>query len=937
MRLLPRWNIGIPMMTTVNKIRKGKIYFFLVCGKYQTSACFYVLYSRGKMAKKYYVESIPDIEKDLNTSVKDGLSASDAKAILEQYGPKALASKKKQSMFMRFIDQFKDFMIIVLIIAAILSGVLAHEWTDAAIIMIVVILNAILGVFQEARSEAAIDALKEMATPDAHVRRDDTIVTIPSTELVPGDVVLLEAGDVVPADLRLNQAHSLKIEESALTGESVPVEKHAETLEGEDIALADRVNMAYSNTNVTYGRGEGIVTSTGMHTEVGKIATMLNNADETDTPLKRNLNQLGKTLTIMILAICVIVFIVGVLKADSAERNSTLMINMFLVAVSLAVAAIPEGLPAIVTIILALGTQTMAKHKAIVRKLPAVETLGATDIICSDKTGTLTQNRMTVEKVFYDKKLHDNSESISENNPALLAMTLANDTKIENGGDLLGDPTETALIQFAFDQNIDVTDLLEKYKRIQEVPFDSERKLMSTVNKDGEQYFVAVKGAPDMLLQRVTRIENGGQVEPITDKQKQNILAQNKQMAQQALRVLGLAYKKVDQLYTDPTTDNVEQDLIFAGLVGMIDPERGEAKAAVAEAKSAGIRTVMITGDHQTTAQAIAERLGIIEKGQDSRVLTGAELDKLDDEYFKQHVGDYSVYARVSPEHKVRIVKAWQANDKIVAMTGDGVNDAPSLKQADIGIGMGITGTEVSKGASDMVLADDNFATIVEAVKQGRKVFSNIQKAILYLMSCNVGEVLTVFMMTMLGWDILAPVQLLWINLVTDTLPAIALGVEPVEVGIMKRKPRGKKSNFFSGGVASSIIYQGILEGILVLGAYQIGLHVGPHVGDPSLQHGDALTMAFLTLGLIQLFHAINSKYVHQSIFRPHTFSNKWFNGAIIIAAVIMAAVELPFMTKFFDVTELDGPQWLVILIAGILMVLIVEIVKFCQRKMGKE
>mgnify|MGYP002740963850 FL=1 len=937
MRLLPRWNIGIPMMTTVNKIRKGKIYFFLVCGKYQTSACFYVLYSRGKMAKKYYVESIPDIEKDLNTSVKDGLSASDAKARLEQYGPKALASKKKQSMFMRFIDQFKDFMIIVLIIAAILSGVLAHEWTDAAIIMIVVILNAILGVFQEARSEAAIDALKEMATPDAHVRRDDTIVTIPSTELVPGDVVLLEAGDVVPADLRLNQAHSLKIEESALTGESVPVEKHAETLEGEDIALADRVNMAYSNTNVTYGRGEGIVTSTGMHTEVGKIATMLNNADETDTPLKRNLNQLGKTLTIMILAICVIVFIVGVLKADSAERNSTLMINMFLVAVSLAVAAIPEGLPAIVTIILALGTQTMAKHKAIVRKLPAVETLGATDIICSDKTGTLTQNRMTVEKVFYDKKLHDNSESISENNPALLAMTLANDTKIENGGDLLGDPTETALIQFAFDQNIDVTDLLEKYKRIQEVPFDSERKLMSTVNKDGEQYFVAVKGAPDMLLQRVTRIENGGQVEPITDKQKQNILAQNKQMAQQALRILGLAYKKVDQLYTDPTTDNVEQDLIFAGLVGMIDPERGEAKAAVAEAKSAGIRTVMITGDHQTTAQAIAERLGIIEKGQDSRVLTGAELDKLDDEYFKQHVGDYSVYARVSPEHKVRIVKAWQANDKIVAMTGDGVNDAPSLKQADIGIGMGITGTEVSKGASDMVLADDNFATIVEAVKQGRKVFSNIQKAILYLMSCNVGEVLTVFMMTMLGWDILAPVQLLWINLVTDTLPAIALGVEPVEVGIMKRKPRGKKSNFFSGGVASSIIYQGILEGILVLGAYQIGLHVGPHVGDPSLQHGDALTMAFLTLGLIQLFHAINSKYVHQSIFRPHTFSNKWFNGAIIIAAVIMAAVELPFMTKFFDVTELDGPQWLVILIAGILMVLIVEIVKFCQRKMGKE
>lgn len=890
------------------------------------------------MAEKYYTESVPDVEKALNTSLADGLSDSEAKARLEKYGPNALASKKKRSMFMRFIDQFKDFMIIVLIIAAILSGVLAHEWTDAAIIMIVVILNAILGVFQEARSEAAIEALKEMATPDAHVRRNGAIITIPSTELVPGDIVLLEAGDVVPADLRLNLARSLKIEESALTGESVPVEKGAVTLSGDkDIALGDRVNMAYSNTNVTYGRGEGIVVGTGMTTEVGKIATMLNDADETDTPLKHNLNQLGKTLTIMILAICVIVFIVGVLKANPADRNSTLMINMFLVAISLAVAAIPEGLPAIVTIILALGTQAMAKHKAIVRKLPAVETLGATDIICSDKTGTLTQNRMTVEKVFYDGEVHDDAQKIVETNPALLSMVLANDTKIENGGNLLGDPTETALIQYAFDHDIDVQAMLDKYKRVQEVPFDSDRKLMSTVNKDGDKFYVAVKGAPDMLLKRITKIERNGKIEPVTDQEKQAILETNKNMAKQALRVLGLAYKEVDHVYNDPTTDNVEQDLIFAGLVGMIDPERGEAKAAVAEAKSAGIRTVMITGDHQTTAQAIAERLGIIQKGQDNRVLTGAELDKLSDEYFIKHVQDYSVYARVSPEHKVRIVKAWQANDKIVAMTGDGVNDAPSLKQADIGIGMGITGTEVSKGASDMVLADDNFATIVEAVKQGRKVFSNIQKAILYLMSCNVGEVLTVFMMTMLGWDILAPVQLLWINLVTDTLPAIALGVEPVEEGIMKRKPRGKKSNFFSGGVASSIIYQGILEGILVLGAYQIGLHVGPHVNNPTMQHGDALTMAFLTLGLIQLFHAINSKYIHQSIFSKHTFANKWFNGAIIIAALIMSAVELPFMTKFFDVTELDGAQWLVVLIAGICMILIVEIVKFFQRKAGKE
>lgn len=887
---------------------------------------------------KYYDENIPDVEKDLETSLKTGLSNEEAKKRLEKYGENALASKKKRSMVARFFDQFKDFMIIVLIIAAIVSGIVAQEWTDAAIIMIVVLINALLGTFQEAKSEAAIDALKEMSTPSAHVRRNNVILEIPSTEIVPGDVVLLEAGDVIPADMRLTVAKSLKIEESALTGESVPVDKSSETLPDSEVALGDRINMAYANTSVTYGRGEGIVTATGMNTEVGKIATMLNNADETDTPLKRNLNQLGKTLTIMILAICAIVFIVGVLKANPAERNSTLMINMFLVAVSLAVAAIPEGLPAIVTIILALGTQTMAKHKAIVRKLPAVETLGATDIICSDKTGTLTQNQMTVEKVYYNGVVHSEDQEISEDNPALLSMILANDTQIEEGGRLLGDPTETALIQYAFDENIDVQELLQKDKRIQEVPFDSVRKLMSTVNKFGDKYYVAVKGAPDELLKRVTSVEINGQVSPITDEQKQDILAANKDMAQNALRVLGLAYKYVNKPYDDPTTDNVEQDLIFAGLVGMIDPERPEAKAAVAEAKRAGIRTVMITGDHQITAAAIASRLGILQESPDKNkaVITGAELDKLSDDYFIKHVSDYSVYARVSPENKVRIVKAWQANDKIVAMTGDGVNDAPSLKQADIGIGMGITGTEVSKGASDMVLADDNFATIVEAVKQGRKVFSNIQKAILYLMSCNVGEVLTVFMMTMLGWDILEPVQLLWINLVTDTLPAIALGVEPVEDGIMDRKPRGKKSNFFSGGVASSIIYQGILEGVLVLGAYQFGLHVGPHINNPQLQHGDALTMAFLTLGLIQLFHAFNSKYIHQSIFRKHTFSNKWFNGAILIAAVIMASVELPFMTKLFDVTELDPIQWLVILCAGVLMILIVELVKLVQRSMGK-
>ena len=889
------------------------------------------------MPQNFYNQSVKDIEQELSTSCENGLNSEQVKQLQEKYGPNSLAGKKKTSMLQRFIAQFKDFMIIVLIIAALLSGFVAQEWTDAAIIMVVVILNAVLGVFQETRSEEAINALKKMATPNAHVRRNGQVVEIPSTELVQGDIVLLEAGDVVPADLRLTITESLKIEESALTGESVPVDKEHDQINEDKVALADQDNMAFANTNVTYGRGEGIVTEIGMNTEVGKIATMLNNTDETDTPLKRNLNQLGKTLTIMILLICAVVFVVGFFTKQGTEPTQKLAIDMFLVAVSLAVAAIPEGLPAIVTIILALGTQVMAKHNSIVRKLPAVETLGATDIICSDKTGTLTQNKMTVEQVYYDNEAHQADQKISEANPTLLSMVLANDSKLDDTNRLLGDPTETALIQYALDQKIDVHQLLDQHKRVQEVPFDSGRKLMSTVNENGGQYFVAVKGAPDQLLKRVTKIEVNGKVEPISAEQKEEILLSNQKMARRALRVLGLAYKTVDQLYDAPSTDNVEQDLIFVGLVGMIDPERPEAKKAIAEAHDAGIRTVMITGDFQVTAQAIAERLGILKPGQDERVVTGAQLDEVSDEYLQEHVPDYSVYARVSPEHKVRIVKAWQARGKIVAMTGDGVNDAPSLKQADIGIGMGITGTEVSKGASDMILADDNFATIVEAVKQGRKVFSNIQKAILYLMSCNVGEVLTVFMMTMLGWDILAPVQLLWINLVTDTLPAIALGLEPVEKGIMKRAPRGRKSNFFSGGVSSSIVYQGILEGILVLATYQLGLKFGPHVNSANLQHADALTMAFLTLGLIQLFHAINSKYIHQSIFSKHTLTNKWFNWAILISAIVMAAVELPFMTKFFDVTELNGMQWLIVLGAGTCMIIIVEIVKFFQRQAGQK
>jgi HAD ATPase, P-type, family IC len=885
--------------------------------------------------QEIYQQKSEDVIKQLKTSINTGLSLQQVSDRLKTDGLNELVGKQKRGLFLRFIDQFKDFMIIVLIVAAILSGVVANEWTDAAIIMFVVLLNAVLGIIQEARSEAAIEALKQMSTPNAHVRRDGQVVEIPSTQLVKGDIVLLEAGDVVPADLRLVLAKNLKIEEAALTGESVPVEKKSKVIEADDVALGDRINMAYSNTNVTYGRGEGVVVATAMDTEVGKIATMLNNADETDTPLKANLNQLGKTLTLMILGICAFVCVVGIFTKQGTMPFDKLAIEMFLVAVSLAVAAIPEGLPAIVTIILALGTQNMAKHKAIVRKLPAVETLGATDIIASDKTGTLTQNKMTVEKVFYNDTYHcDKLED--KDNLAIKIMTLANDTKIIDNNSLLGDPTETALIQYALDSKWNVVDYLANNKRVQEVPFDSDRKLMSTVHQQADgKYFVAVKGAPDELLKRAVSLWHDDKIVDLDASAKAKILAANNDMAKNALRVLGLAYKVVDDKFTEVNSATVEQNLIFVGLVGMIDPERPEAKAAVAKAKSAGIRTIMITGDHQVTAAAIAKRLGIIGEDDTNCVITGAELDKISDTDFVKCVANYKVYARVSPEHKVRIVKAWQKNGKIVAMTGDGVNDAPSLKQADIGIGMGITGTEVSKGASDMVLADDNFATIVEAVRQGRKIFSNIQKAILYLMSCNVGEVLTVFMMTMLGWEILAPVQLLWINLVTDTLPAVALGVDPVERDIMKRKPRGKKSNFLSA-VGISIVYQGILEGILVLGVYQIGLHIGPHIGNYKLLHGDALTMAFLTLGLIQLFHAFNSKFITKSIFCKDTLKNKWFNLAIIVSAIIMSAVEIPGLTSLFKVTELNITQWFVVLTAGILMIAIVEIVKLFQRNAEK-
>ncbi len=888
--------------------------------------------SKEQSKALFYIQGEDETLEALQSS-REGLSTAEAQKRLDEYGHNELEEGQKRGLLAKFLDQFKDLMIIILLVAAALSVITegTEGLTDALIILAVVILNAAFGVYQEGQAEAAIEALKDMSSQIARVRRDGHVVEIDSRELVPGDIVMLEAGDVVPADMRLLEAASLKIEEAALTGESVPVDKDLSVDVAADAGIGDRVNMAYQNSNVTYGRGSGVVVNTGMYTEVGKIADMLANADETDTPLKQNLNQLSKMLTYLVVGVAIITFIVGVFVRGEAP------IEGLMTSVALAVAAIPEGLPAIVTIVLSMGTTTLAKRNSIVRKLPAVETLGSTEIIASDKTGTLTMNQMTVEKVYTNGQLQSSASEIAKDNNTLRIMNFANDTKIDPNGKLIGDPTETALVQFGLDHNFDVREALKEEPRVAELPFDSERKLMSTIHKEADgKYFVAVKGAPDQLLKRVTRIEEKGHVREITADEKKAILAVNKELAQKALRVLMMAYKYVSEI---PTLESeiVESDLIFSGLVGMIDPERPEAAKAVAVAKEAGIRTIMITGDHQDTAEAIAKRLGIIEDDGQDHVFTGAGLNELSDEEFQKVFKQYSVYARVSPEHKVRIVKAWQNEGKVVAMTGDGVNDAPSLKTADIGIGMGITGTEVSKGASDMVLADDNFATIIVAVEEGRKVFSNIQKSIQYLLSANMAEVFTIFFATLFGWDVLQPVHLLWINLVTDTLPAIALGVEPAEPGVMSHKPRGRKSNFFDGGVMGAIIYQGIFQTVLVLGIYGWALMFPEHAAN-RMVHEDALTMAFATLGLIQLVHAFNVKSVYQSIFTVGAFKNRTFNWAIPVAfLLLMVTIVVPGFNDLFHVSHLSVTQWLAVIIGSLLMVVLTEIVKAVQRALGQD
>ena len=881
-----------------------------------------------QQTKPVYLQSVEEVFNEVQSSPA-GLSSQEVASRLEKYGANTLQEGKKKSLLEKFVDQFKDFMILVLLVAAVVS-MFAHSGepdpTDAIIILAVVLLNAILGVFQESKAEEAIEALKKMASPVASVLRDGHVEHIKGEDIVVGDVVILEAGDVVPADMRLFEVNTVKIEESALTGESVPVDKDLVIPTGDEVGIGDRTNMAFSSTNVTYGRAVGVVTSTGMNTEVGKIANMLANTEEGKTPLQENQDALGKWLTIMILVIAVIIFVVGMLRGNEWT-------HMLLTAIAIAVAAIPEGLPAISTIILALGTQKMAQRNALVRKLPAVETLGGVEIICSDKTGTLTLNQMTVEKMVYDNEIHDASEEISKDNMALRVMNLANDTKISQDNSLLGDPTETAMVQYGLDKNYDVREELVNIPRIAEVPFDSTRKLMTTIHQleDGK-YLVATKGAPDMLLDRVTKIEKHGEVSAFTEDDRTTLMKLNKEMATQALRVLAMAYKVIDTLPETIDTDSIEHDLIFAGLVGMIDPERKEAAAAIKVAQSAGIRTIMITGDHRDTAQAIAKRLGILRPDQEDGVLTGGELNDISDEELERTVETYSVYARVSPEHKVRIVKAWQKNGKVVSMTGDGVNDAPSLKQADIGVGMGITGTEVSKGASDMVLADDNFETIVVAVEEGRKVFSNIQKAVQYLLSANFGEVMTMFVATMAGWSILEPIHILWINLVTDVFPAIALGLEEAEADIMNHPPRGKSSNFLSNGVLPSIFYQGFFEGGITLFVFWYATHVakwGNPVGE---------TMAFATLGLIQLFHAFNVKSVYKSLGEVGAFKNKMFNYAILLSAVMLLSVMvIPGLTSVFDVATLTAGQWLFVVGSAFSIVPIVEIAKAIMRAMGMD
>lgn len=876
----------------------------------------------------YHTLSVEETFKRLN-AVENGLSDDEVQKRLSLYGKNELKEGQKRTVFKMFIDQFKNLMVIILLIAAVISGLL-WEIADSAIILFVIVLNAVLGVIQENKAEKALAALKKMASPYAKVKRNGDFKLVKTSELVPGDLVLLEAGDYVPADMRLFQSVNLKIEEAALTGESVPVEKTTDVIPQDDVVLGDRKNMAYLGSSVTYGRGTGVVTVTGMNTEVGKIAGYITKDEAEETPLQKKLAEMSKFLSVGIIAIAVIIFLAGVIQGRD-------YFEMFLTAVSLAVAAIPEGLPAVVTIVLALGVQRMARKNAIIRRLPAVETLGTTEIICSDKTGTLTQNKMTVKKVFINDNLLD-SQQIKCEDPGLTELlkiiVLCNDSKIKREKEekikAIGDPTETALVYFAFDKGLFKDELDNISPRKAEIPFDSERKLMTTINEVDSQLKALTKGAVDVLLPRCSSILKNGEIQPISDQDRENIKQANREMAGNALRVLAGAFRNLDQIPSFLSSEEVEKDLVFVGLVGMIDPPREEVKAAVEKCSQAGIRAVMITGDHRDTAAAIAKELNIIK--DDSEVLTGNELDKIGDRDFEKIAANYSVYARVSPEHKVRIVKAWKKKGKIVAMTGDGVNDAPALKTANIGVGMGITGTDVAKGVADMVLSDDNFATIVTAVEEGRKIYSNIRKTIQFLLSANMSEVTALFIATMLNWKILLPIHILWINLVTDTFPALALGMEKAEKDIMKLKPRKSNKSFFAGGIAASIIYQGILQGTITLAVFYLASRMYPE--DPRIH----ITMAFATLGLVQLAHAFNVRSLKKSLFKLGLFTNLYMIGAISISVLLqISVITLPFLNSIFKVVQLSREQWLIVVLASLLIIPLVELEKLIGRIQKEE
>ena len=861
---------------------------------------------------QWHSKTTKEVLDQLNVTAQEGLTDSEAKKRLDQYGPNELKSAERESLFMRFLDQMKDPMIIVLLIAAVLSFVSSGftDWVDSVIILLIVIVNAVISISQEDNAEKALEALRKMSAPLAKVIRNGSMTRVETNLLVPGDIIVLEAGDLVPADARILECANLKADEAAMTGESVPVSKSALNSLPEDTALCDRKNMLISSTVITNGRATCVVTSTGMETEVGQIAGMLMNEEDSETPLQKKMAEISKVLSVICLGVCVVMFFVGLFYRRP-------ILEIFMSAVALAVAAIPEGLAAVVTIVLALGVQRMVKRNAIVKKLPAVETLGCASVICSDKTGTLTQNKMTVVDVW---TLRDGERPM-----ALTIGALCNDTVLTYGEDkspkTAGDPTETAFVDIACKEGIDKNELEKTMPREAELPFDSERKMMSTIHPlAAGGYRVMVKGAPDVLLGRCL----------VSKEDADRVLTQNSEMAGRALRVLGVAYKDIPSIPAELTSEDLENGLTFVGLIGMIDPPRLEVKQAVAECYSAGIRPVMITGDHKLTAVAIAKELDIFRDGD--LAMTGEELDAMSQDELNQKVDRYSVFARVSPEHKMRIVKAWQFKGKVVAMTGDGVNDAPALKVADIGCAMGITGTDVAKGAADMILTDDNFSTIVHAVEQGRGIYANIKKSIQYLLSCNIGEIITIFIATALNFHQmpLIPIQLLWLNLVTDSLPALALGMEPVEEGIMQEKPRDPKDSIFAHGFAASMVFYGVLVGAVTLGAYTLGEYV---LSDPTTADGVACTMSFATLVFCELTRAFAVRSEHHSIFKIGIFSNSMMNKAFAAGLIMQLAVLLiPPLQGIFGVVNLNAAEWAVVIILALVPLIVSEIFKAVKR-----